>query len=137
MALPCPLRVVAQDYLLAFVTNEQQRFRPGCPVEAEDRGMEFAVAPDVVIAVDEKLAAVQAAEDEADTVGVVQTHSEVAEVIDNIGLADDGVPALDHGLVVLGDRRERPRLHGEDVGVTEVRVGKIELLGEGHGGLQE
>ena len=59
-----------------------------------------------------------------------QMKAEVAQMVDNVLVANDAVPAINDVFVMLLNRRERTRLHRQHALVAKVGVADVELCDE-------
>src|SRR5690606_9191116 len=107
------------------------------PPEPGDDPVNHVLLPVVMVPEDENLAAVEALEDRANPVAIVQAESEIPEMVDDVVRTNDIVPGADQELVHLPGVVERTRsaqIRAEHQPVPEMRVGGVKLAGESHGG---
>lgn len=100
---------MAEDDPVTFVGRFDDLRRRRIPRQVCDRGMDAAVLPEIMVAQDEPLPAVQAMEDPANPFRLVaKLEGEIAQMKNQVVGADHGIPVPDQGFVHHGDRRERP-----------------------------
>lgn len=133
LARPCPSGVVRHPYGPSTVLCPQRVLRRSSPFQGRQGRMQVAPIIDIMVADDEILATLEPREHPEQVIlALPKAECEVAEVVDDIFIANDGVPPFDDVFIMLSDRREGTRLHPENAVVPKMRIGNIELANEAH-----